>query len=150
MPDVEPCGRFGRGASDVGRATLRWLILAGVLACGLSGIAHADLPKPDRPTLPLHHTRARPSFRPCAAEPGALAQAPPSVAPRPPGKVVLNCEIAASGQLRDCRVVSEDPPDQGYAGDALRVACAMTVRGAPDRAGPLRRLTLPITFRVKD
>jgi protein TonB len=132
--------------------SVRLRLVIGALLWGVSGVALADLPDRDRPLPPSRQRPHAPSPQPCAPGQGlSRIQSETSVDPAAPGKVVLNCEIAEAGALRDCRVVSEEPPGLGYADAALKVACAMRMSGAVvDTSGPRPRITFPVTFQLKN
>ena len=64
------------------------------------------------------------------------------------GKATMSCEIAANGALRDCKVVSEDPPGQGWGLAALALAPQFlmhppTKDGKPVAGGTVR---IPINW----
>lgn len=65
----------------------------------------------------------------------------------PPGRVLLDCDIAIDGHAK-CRVLEENPPERGFGSAALRVAAnlkfePLKVNGKPCSQGKSR---VPITF----
>lgn len=75
------------------------------------------------PPAPLKHEMASPTWlrKPTGEE---MANVYPERAQRmnQAGAVTLACSVAASGAVRDCRVATEAPADQGFGAAALKLA----------------------------
>ena len=65
------------------------------------------------------------------------------------GKAVIACDVNTQGALTGCRVVSEDPPGEGFGDAALKLAkqFQMTPSRDPDH---LATVTIPIVFKVPE
>ncbi len=61
------------------------------------------------------------------------------------GRVKLSCAVQPDGRLARCDIVSEDPPDEGFADAALKLTKLYKV-AAPD-GSPLPRTTVEIPIR---
>lgn len=68
------------------------------------------------------------------------------------GRATLDCAIAPSGQMTDCRVAQESPGDLGFGAAALSVASLIVLgeetRSSPPFAGG--RALIPIIWRTED
>ena len=62
------------------------------------------------------------------------------------GDVIVDCLVAASGELRACEVVSETPEGHGFAEAAMNLARRYRAKVVAAQAGA--RVRLPITFRL--
>jgi TonB family protein len=65
------------------------------------------------------------------------------------GLVVLRCTVTETYGVKDCSVVSESPPGQGFAASALQIS-ALQVLPEKDRARavPGSEINLPIRFKI--
>jgi hypothetical protein len=61
-----------------------------------------------------------------------------------PGKASLACKATAKGELRDCRLLSEDPVEWGFGEAALTMAPSINVGRGDDS----RPVDVPITFKL--
>ncbi|MGC1301975.1 MAG: TonB family protein [Caulobacteraceae bacterium] len=62
-----------------------------------------------------------------------------------PGLVVVNCRIAPSGELKKCRIVSEDPKGYGFGGATLRAITYFRLVAGP--YGRTANVDIPIHWR---
>jgi TonB family protein len=81
---------------------------------------------------------------PAAAPAQTIASPPPTI-------VKIKCKVTDDGHLRDCVVLSVDPPGKTYADQALRLSqqLKMTAPGPADPKAPPREVTIPISFANK-
>jgi TonB family protein len=64
------------------------------------------------------------------------------------GHVVLQCGIAPTGRLQDCRAISEDPPAHGFAAATRGLAYAFQLKGDLNLGGQVAAVRVPITFNA--
>lgn len=66
------------------------------------------------------------------------------------GRAVIECRVAAGGQLQRCRIVDETPPGQDFGRAALRISTKFRMK-PQDRAGQPtagRLIRLPIAWNL--
>ncbi len=63
-----------------------------------------------------------------------------------PGRVVMTCVITEAGSVRDCTVVSEDPPGFGFGDKALEMSSLFKYK--PGSFTPGQRVSIPIAFKL--
>jgi protein TonB len=66
------------------------------------------------------------------------------------GKAVIDCEVEASGQLADCKVVSEIPEGYGFGDAALKMSSLFKMKTTTKDGQPAsgKRATIPLDFRL--
>ena len=72
--------------------------------------------------------------------------APAITGPVDEARVVLSCLVVRGGSLRDCNVVSEDPPGSGVGAGALKIAKTVKIAGQ----APGTRIRVPIKFLITE
>ena len=68
------------------------------------------------------------------------------------GRGTINCLVGASGDLSDCKLISEDPAGLGFGEAAIRAVSYMTMNPWSVDGDPLGglRVTLPIRLVLTD
>jgi TonB family protein len=65
------------------------------------------------------------------------------------GVAVLSCDVLPDGKLKDCTVVSEDPPGWGFGEAALGMVTLFKMRPTQKDGTPVESpVKIPITFRL--
>lgn len=66
------------------------------------------------------------------------------------GCALLQCQVGAGGQVRECRVLMEDPPNVGFGRIALQLSrrFRMTARDGSGRPTAGRPVRIPIRFQA--
>ncbi|CAN5300762.1 hypothetical protein BH10PSE4_BH10PSE4_27480 [soil metagenome] len=65
------------------------------------------------------------------------------------GQVALRCELAKTGMLTGCDVISEIPAGRGFGKAARSLVPAFKVRFAPDQVKELRKYSVDVPFRFR-
>lgn len=87
------------------------------------------------------------SAAPSLSEP-APDPLPPSETPKNFGRAVINCRVNALGKLENCKVVSEDPPNQKFGAAALKLSAYFTLKKTASQPGAT--IDIPIRFQLDD
>lgn len=118
---------------------MRRIVVLGLALVALAGPGLAESPAP-------RITRPDWAELPSAA---VIAQFMPQAARRGDGgKALIQCKVTRAGRLKDCTLVSETPPGEGFGAAALKMAGKFkmkpkTLDGAPVAGGVVR---IPIAF----
>ncbi|HEX7758462.1 MAG TPA: TonB family protein [Caulobacteraceae bacterium] len=65
------------------------------------------------------------------------------------GRAVIRCSITAESTLKDCSVVSEEPPGEGFGVAALRMSVLFRMEPKGSKAGPPDGGTVEVPIRFQ-
>jgi TonB family protein len=66
------------------------------------------------------------------------------------GRATIHCKVAASGDLTDCAVMSQEPADQGFGDAAVRLSALFKMRPMTKDGAPVSgaQINIPIRFAL--
>ena len=128
----------------VNRAVAARAVLAGTLALLAACASHPKLPSSEPVNLRAYHHLEPDRLIHLADLRRLYPTIPLRLGVR--GKVVLHCTLEADGRLHDCRIVSEDPPRQGFGIASLKAAQTFQVRPLLRNGRPLKRELIELPF----